>query len=131
MRNDAGLKIADVVGSVMDELNVSHAALMRLLEPLQLLLEEVEPLYVTHDGRLPCFMCGFEIGRRKCATQAMIGDHLIHPVEASKMVLVQLTRFRHAQRAETTTHCHHMRKRGMTGIATPRSSRRRSRDWRR
>ncbi len=45
-------------------------------------------------------MCGLEIGRRKRATQAMAGDHLIHPIEAPKMVGVELARLRRAQRAE-------------------------------
>src|SRR6266481_9221280 len=76
------------------------AALMRLLEPLELSLEEVEPFHVAHDRRLPRCMCGLEIGCRKRATQAMVGDHLVHPIEASKMVFVELSRLRRAQRAE-------------------------------
>jgi hypothetical protein len=37
-------------------------------------------------------VCGLEIGGRKRPTQAMVGDHLIHPIEAPKMVLVKLAR---------------------------------------
>ncbi len=72
------------------------AAQMRLLEPLELSLEEVEPFHVTHDRGLPRCMCGLEIGCRKRATEAMVGDHFIHPIEALKMVLVELPRLRRA-----------------------------------
>ena len=88
------------ISELVHELNVPDAALMRLLKPLELSLEEVEPFHVTHDGGLPRCMCGLEIGSRKRATQAMVGDHLIHPIEAPKMVLVELARLRRAQRAE-------------------------------
>ena len=47
----------------MHELNVPHAALMRLLEPFQLSLEEVEPLHVAYDRGLPRSMCGRKVGR--------------------------------------------------------------------
>jgi hypothetical protein len=50
-------------------------------------------------------MCGLEIGCRKRATQAMVGDHLIHPIEAPKMVLVELAGLRRAQRAEDPYFC--------------------------
>ena len=88
MRDDTSLEVADVVGRVVHELNVSDATLMRLLEPLELSLEEVEPFHVTHDGGLPGCMRGLEIGCRKRATQAMVGNHLVHPIEALEMVLV-------------------------------------------
>src|SRR5260370_169722 len=100
MRDDAGLEVADVVGRVVNELNVPDATLMRLLEPLEFSLQEIEPFYVSYDGGLPRCMCGLEIGCRKRATQAMVGDHLIHPIEAPKMVLVELARLRSAQRDE-------------------------------
>ena len=57
MRDDASLEVADVVGRVVNELNVPDATLMRLLEPLEFSLEEVEPFYVTYDGGLPRCMC--------------------------------------------------------------------------
>src|SRR6202043_3507893 len=76
------------------------AALMRLLETIELSLEEGEPLDITHDRGLPRCVCGFESGGRKRATQAMVGYHLIHPIEAPKMVLVELSGLRRAQRGE-------------------------------
>ena len=100
MRHHAGLKVADVVGRVVHELNVPDAALMRLLEPLELALKEVEPFNVTHDRGLPRCMRGLQIGRRKRAAKAVVGDHLIRPVEAPKMVLVEQSRLRRAQSAE-------------------------------
>jgi hypothetical protein len=75
---------------------VPDAALMCLLEPLELSLEKVEPFHVTHDRGLPCSVCGLEIGCRKRAAEAMVGDHFIHPIEALKMVLVELPRLRRA-----------------------------------
>jgi hypothetical protein len=69
---------------------------MRLLEPLELGFEEVEPLHVTHDRGLACFMRGLEIGRGKRAAQAMAGDHRVHPGETIEMVLVEQTRLRRA-----------------------------------
>jgi hypothetical protein len=100
MRDDASLEVADIVGRVVHKLNMPDAALMRLFEPLELSLQEVEPFHVSHDGRLPGCMCGLEIGCRKRAAQAMVGDHLIHPIEAPKMVLVELAGLWGAQRAE-------------------------------
>ena len=100
MCDDASLEVSDVVGRVVYKLNVPDAALMRLLEPLELSLEEVEPLHVTHDRGLPRCMCGLEIGCRKRAAEAVISNHLIHPIEAPKMVLVELARLWRAQRAE-------------------------------
>ena len=41
MRDDASLEVADVVGRVVNELNVPDAMLMRLLEPLEFSIEEV------------------------------------------------------------------------------------------
>ena len=100
MRDDASLEVADVVGRIVHELNVPDAALVRLLKPLELSLEEVEPLHVTHDRGLPRGVRGHEIGRRERATEAMVGDHLIHPIKALKMVLVELARLRRTQRGE-------------------------------
>src|SRR6478672_9912550 len=100
MRDDAGLEIADVVRCVVYELNVPDAALVRLLEPLELSLEEVESLDIADDRGLAGGVRGFEIGRRKRAAQAMTGDRLIRPIEALEMVLVELARIRLAQRPE-------------------------------
>ena len=52
MGNRTGLKIADVVRRVMHELHMPDAPPMRLLEPFQLAVEEIEPLYVGYDRRL-------------------------------------------------------------------------------
>ena len=65
MHDGAGLKIADFVGRVVDELNMPDAALMRFLEPFELSLEKIEPFHVCDDRRLSRFMRGFEIGRGK------------------------------------------------------------------
>ena len=45
------------VRRVVQQLNVPDAALMRLLEPFELALKEVEPFHVTHDRGLPRSMC--------------------------------------------------------------------------
>ena len=45
-------------------------------------------------------MCGLKIGCRKRATEAMVGDHFVHPIEALKMVLVELPRLRRAYHTE-------------------------------
>ena len=45
-------------------------------------------------------MCGLEIGCRKRAAQAVVGDHSVHPIEAAKMVFVELAGLWGAQRAE-------------------------------
>src|SRR5215470_12791261 len=57
----ARLTVADVVGGVVHELHGADAALIRLLEPLELAFEEVEPLDVDDDGRLPGRVGGAEI----------------------------------------------------------------------
>jgi hypothetical protein len=100
MRDDAGLEVADVVGRVVHELNVPDAALMRLLEPLELSLQEIESFHVTHDRGLSRCMRGLQISGRKRAAQAMVGDHLIRPVEAPKMIIVELARLRRTQRGK-------------------------------
>ena len=62
MRHRARLKISDVVRRVVHELRVPDAALVRLLEPLEFHLEEVESFDVHYDGRLPGGMRCLEIG---------------------------------------------------------------------
>src|SRR5271165_891964 len=73
---------------------------MRFFEPLELCFQKVEPFRVSDDRRLSRFMGGFEIGRRKGAAQAMVGDHLIHPSEALEMVPVELARLRCTHRGQ-------------------------------
>jgi hypothetical protein len=62
VRHRAGLKVADVVRRVVHELRVPDATLVRLLEPFELRLGEVEPFDVHHDGRLPRSVRRFKIG---------------------------------------------------------------------
>src|SRR5215469_12624048 len=62
MRYRAGLKVADVVRRVMHELDVPHAALVRLLQPFELHLEKIEPFYIGYDGGLAGGMRGLEVG---------------------------------------------------------------------
>jgi hypothetical protein len=73
---------------------------MCLLKPFKLSFQEIEPLHITHNRGLPGRMRGLEVGCRMSATQAMTCDHLIHPIEAPKMVFVELARVRRAQGAE-------------------------------
>src|SRR6266403_5865857 len=100
MRDDAGLEVAEVVGRVMHELNVPDAARMRLFEPLELALEEVEPLDVADDRGLARFVRSLEIGGVERATQAVVRDQLVHPIETPEVVLVELARLGRAQRGE-------------------------------
>jgi len=74
------------------ELRVPDAALVRLLEPFELRLEEVEPFDVHYNGRLPAGMRRFEIGSRERAAQPMVRHHLIYPGEALEMVLIEQAR---------------------------------------
>ncbi len=56
MRHGAGLKVADVVGRVVHELQVPDATLMRFLQPLELAVDKVEPLHIGNDRGLSRFM---------------------------------------------------------------------------
>src|SRR5450759_1060771 len=67
MGDDAGLEVANIVRRVVHELDVPDAALMRLFEPLQLSLEEIEPFNVAHDRGLPRRMRSLQIGGGKRA----------------------------------------------------------------
>jgi hypothetical protein len=98
MGDGAGLEVADVVGRVVHKLQVPDAALMRFLQSLELPVEEVKPLHIGNDCGLPRFVRRLEIGRAKGATQAMVGDRLIHPGEALEMVPIELARLRRAHR---------------------------------
>ena len=100
MGDNTGLEVANIVRRVVHELDVPYAALMRLFEPLQLSLKEIEPFYIAHDGGLPRRMRGLQIGRRKRTLQPVTSDHLIDPVEASEVIFVELGELRRAQRAQ-------------------------------
>jgi hypothetical protein len=102
MRDGAPLEIADVVGRIVHELHVPDAALMRFFEPLELRLEEVEPLSISHDCRLSFSMGRLEISRGKRTSQAMIGDHLADPCQPIEMIFVKRARFRCTQCGEHT-----------------------------
>jgi hypothetical protein len=69
-------------------------------EPLELLVEKIEPFDVGDDGGLSRLVRGFQIGHGKGAAQAVIGDHLIHPCEALEMVPIELASFGCAERGE-------------------------------
>ena len=90
MRDGAGLEVADVVGRVVHELHVPDAALVRFLEALELLLEEIEAFDVLHDGRLAGGMSRGEIGGVERAREPVLRHHLVDPVEAAEMVFVEL-----------------------------------------
>jgi len=54
MGNHPGLEIPNVVGSIVDELDVPDTALMGFLEPLQLPIEKIQSFNVAHYGRITC-----------------------------------------------------------------------------
>lgn len=84
MRHRPRLEVADVVRRVMHELHVPDAAPMRLLEPLELHLQEIERFDVGDEGGLPGGMRGLEIGGGKGAAQAMARRHRVHPARRSR-----------------------------------------------
>jgi hypothetical protein len=94
VRNGSRLKVANVVGGVVHELDMTDAALMGLLKTLKLGFEKIESFHITHDRGLSGPMGRLEIGRRKRSAQAVRGDHLVHPIEPLEMVLVESARFR-------------------------------------
>jgi hypothetical protein len=87
VRHRARLKISDVVWRAVLELRVPHAALVRLLEALELHIEEVETFDVYYDSRLPRGMRRLEIGSGESAAQSMLRHHLVHPSKPLEMVL--------------------------------------------
>jgi hypothetical protein len=94
VRNGPRLKVPNVVGRVVHELDMPDAALMSLLEPLKLLLQKIEPFHITHDRGLSGAVRRLEISRGKRSAQAVRGDHLVHPMEPLEMVFVESARFR-------------------------------------
>jgi len=84
----------------MHELHVPDAALVRFFQPFELPVEEIKPLYVSHDRRLSHFVRRLQIGRGKGAPQAVMSNHLIHPGKTLQMV--KFTRLRRAQGGEHT-----------------------------
>jgi hypothetical protein len=62
MGDDTSLEVADVVGGVVHQLDVSDAALMGLLEAFEFSLEEVQPFDIAHDRRLSRRVRRFQIG---------------------------------------------------------------------
>ena len=81
MGDDPSLEIADVVGRVVHELQVTQPAPMRFLEPFELALEEVEAFRVRDDRRIARLVRGFKIGRGEGAANAVMGDQLVDPRE--------------------------------------------------
>jgi hypothetical protein len=100
MRDHAGLEIANIVWGVVHELDVPDAALVRFLEPLELPLKKIQSFNVAHYGRSARCVRGFQIRRRKRAPQPMMSDHLIYPIKAAQMILIELARLRGAQRCQ-------------------------------
>ena len=96
MRDRAGLEVADVVRRVMHELHMPDAAPMRLLQPFEFALEEVEPLDIGDNRRLSRLVRRFEIGGVQRAAHAMVGDQRVDPGEAIEVVAVELARLRGA-----------------------------------
>jgi hypothetical protein len=79
------------------ELDVPDAALMRLFQSFEFSFQKVQPFDVTDDRGRSGRMRRFEIGSRKRAAQAVMGDHLIHPGQTLQVILVELVRFRRSQ----------------------------------
>jgi hypothetical protein len=100
VRNGSRLKVANVVGGVVHELDMPDAALMSLLKALKLHFEEIESFHVTHERGLSGAMRRLEIGRRKRSAQAVRGDHLVHPIEPLEVVPVESARFRRPRGGE-------------------------------
>src|SRR5262245_59503037 len=100
MCNCARLKVADVIGRVVDELHVSNAALMRLFEPFKLHLKEIQALNIPNDSGLSRPMRRLKIGRGKRTLQAVIGHHLVDPGQSIEMIVVKESRFWRAKCGE-------------------------------
>jgi len=88
-------------GVVMHELHMPDAPPMRLLEPFQLAVEEIEPLYVGYDCRVSRLVRRFEIGGIQRARNTMTGDQLVHPGKAVDVVAVKLARRRRSHHSES------------------------------
>jgi hypothetical protein len=88
MHDRAGLEIANIVRRVVYQLHMPDAPIMSFLEPFELRLEKIEPLDICDDGGLSRLVRGLEIRGGQGPTQAMAGDHLIHPSKTLKMVPV-------------------------------------------
>src|SRR4029077_12982157 len=100
VRNGSRLKVANVVGGVVHELDMPDAALMSLLKALKLGFEKIESFHITHDRGLSGAMRRLEIGRRKPSAQARRATHLVRPTEPLEMVLVESARFRRPRGGE-------------------------------
>src|SRR5205814_10690869 len=72
MRDGAGLKIADIVGGVMDELQVSQTALVCFLQPLQLAIEKIEPFDIRNYRWLARSVRLLQIGCAKGPAHATV-----------------------------------------------------------
>ena len=96
----AGLKVADVVRRVVHELHRAHAATVRFLQTLELLLQEVESLDVDDDRRLAGRVCGTQIADGQRAAHAMLADELVYPVETIEVVGIEESGLRRAERDE-------------------------------
>ena len=100
MGDRAGLEITDVVWRVVHELHMPDAPLMRLLQPFEFPLEEIETLDIGDDRRLSRLVRRFEIGGIQRAAHTVTGDQLVHPGEAVEMVPVKLARCRRSHHSE-------------------------------
>jgi hypothetical protein len=93
----AGLEVAEVVRRVVDELHRADTARVGLLQPLELLLEEVEPLDVDNDGRLAGGVGGLDVRYGEGAADAVLGHQLVRPGEPIEMVRPELPGRWHAR----------------------------------
>ena len=77
VRNGSRLKVANVVGGVVHELDMPDAT----KSSRRSTVSRIESFHITHDRGLPGAMRRLEIGRRKRSAQAVRGDHLLHRIE--------------------------------------------------
>ena len=101
MGDCTGLEITDFAERVVYKLYMPDAPLMCFLQPLQLPVEEIEPLHIGDDRRLSRLVRRFEIGGIQRAAHAMIDDQFVHPGEAVEVVTVKLVRCRRSNFGET------------------------------
>jgi hypothetical protein len=100
MGDGAGLEVADVVGRVVHELQMSDAALMRFLQPLEPAVEKIEPFDVGDECRLCRLVRRDKVGGAKRPAHPVMANDLVHPGEAIEMVPIKLAWFGAAHHGE-------------------------------
>jgi len=86
MGDGTGLKVADVVWRVMNQLQVAQPESMRFLQPLELAVEEIEPFDIPDNRRCAGLVRGFEVGGTQRPANAVMRHQLVHPGKTFKMV---------------------------------------------